>query len=413
MTQSLLVSQILFPFPPQLNILSGYLLKNGNELRVVGGAVRDFLTNKAITDFDLACQYLPSQTSALLSQHHIKIIDSGIKYGTITAIVDGVQFQITTLRKDIKNFGRDCEVEFVDDFYADAQRRDFTINALSVDFAGQIYDYFGGVDDLKNKIVKFIGDANERISEDYLRILRFFRFSCNYAKDVDLSGLHACIKYKSHLNDLSFERIRDEFFKILRCESRENLLSILQIMQDVGILDLIFHCSNTKRIDALKNLFYLEKILQKPFDILMIFAVINSGDNFQFNLSNTEKKYFETVTKALPMLDFKISEKNLLRLLLEFTKRTLIDIFTIQLVLSNNFKNSIDDFLQISKIIVTSKITDFPIDGNDLIELKIAPKNIGKVLKIAKEYWWENDFLVNKKELCFFVKNDTRSKQIQ
>ncbi|MCE3255541.1 MAG: poly polymerase family protein [Rickettsiaceae bacterium] len=413
MNEHAFVSKIHFPLPSQLSILFNHLLKNGDELRIVGGAVRDFLAKKNITDFDLACKYLPEQTSALLQKNKIKTIDSSIKYGTITAIVDGQQFQVTTLRKDTRSFGRDCEVEFVDDFYEDAKRRDFTINALSVDFAGHLYDYFGGLSDLENKIVKFIGNADERIKEDYLRILRFFRFSCYYAKDLDKEGLEACIKYKSHLKDLSSERIREEFFKILKCQNRENLLSILKVMQDTEILDLILGHRDEKRINILKNLFAIEDRLRNEnelndyFEPLMLLSVITKNAEVEFILSNAEKKYLQTISNSVARSDINnqnISKKNLLKLLLDFDQKTLTDILTIRLASQDNLENFIDDFLQMRRIIRTSVIPDFPVNGNDLIQLEVEPKNIGKALKAAKEYWWQSDFLATKQEICSFIK---------
>ena len=401
--------KIPFPFSPNIRILFTHLLENGDEARIVGGAVRDFLAGKKnsdIVDIDLACKYLPQTTSALLEDRQIKVIASGIKYGTITAIINKEQFQITTLRRDTKNFGRDCEVEFVDNFFEDAKRRDFTINALSVDFAGQLYDYFGGFEDLKKHIVKFIGDANERIKEDYLRILRFFRFSCHYAKKLDQDGLSACIENKNYLQSLSAERIRAELFKMFECKNRDNLFSILKTMLDVGILELIIREPSKQRLDGLKNLFYLEKILDHRFTPLMILAVISGTQDLRLSLSNSEKKYLQSITQTKLIADFKISEKNLLKLLLEFDQKELLDIFTIQLVLNNNFKNLIDDFLQLSKIVHLIQIPNFPINGHDLIDLKIKSQNIGKVLKIAQTHWWENDYSINKNEILSFIKNN-------
>ena len=401
--------KVFFPFSPKIRTLFTILLNNGDEVRIVGGAVRDFLAGKKIADIvdiDLACTYLPQKTSALLEGRHIKVIASGIKYGTVTAIIDKEQFQITTLRKDTKNFGRDCEVEFVDDFFEDARRRDFTINALSIDSAGQLYDYFGGVSDLENQIVKFIGDADERITEDYLRILRFFRFSCHYAKNLDQEGLSASMKYKNHLHNLSAERIKTELFKMFECQNRDNLFSILQTMFDIGILEFIINKPNKKRLDGLKNLFALEKTLDHKFKPLMILAIIFGTQDLKLNLSNSEKKYLQSVTQTKLIANFQISKKDLLKLLLEFDQKELLDIFTIQLVLSNNFENLIDDFLQLSKIVRLTQIPDFPINGHDLIALKIKSQNIGKVLKIAQTYWWENDFSINKNEILSFIKNN-------
>ena len=149
----------------------------GENIRLVGGAVRDLILEKKVNDYDFACKFLPDEIQKILKAHNIKSIPTGLKYGTITAVINNKNFQITTLRKDENQKGRACDVNFVEDFFEDAKRRDFTINALYLDYRGEIHDYFNGLDDLQNRKVRFILDAKTRIQEDYLRILRFLRFS--------------------------------------------------------------------------------------------------------------------------------------------------------------------------------------------------------------------------------------------
>jgi poly(A) polymerase len=416
-----------FFLPPQIKILFSILNESGDEIRIIGGSVRNFLANKKSlssekTDFDLACRYPPEKTLSILKKNHIKTVATALKYGTVTAFLDQEQFQITTLRRDIKNFGRDCEVEFIDNFFEDARRRDFTINAISIDASGQIYDYFGGKEDLKNEVVRFIGEADERIKEDYLRILRFFRFSCKYAKNLDLKALAACIKYKNYLNGLSSERIKTEFFKIIECSNRSNLLSVLQIMNDGGILKIICGCDSQKKISALKNLFSLEKIIHIQYEALTIFSIISENNPPKIALSNKEKKYLRAINltqvvhrdkqgfnQLLHDIDFRISEKNLIKLLLTLDKKELTEIYTVKLVMSDNFENLIDDFLRIRKIINSIQIPYFPVNGHDLIALKINPQDIGKALKISKLYWCENNFSPTKEQIISFVNSSIKN----
>jgi poly(A) polymerase len=148
----------------------------GGEARVVGGAVRDALLGRKVGDIDLAATLPPEKTSALLAEAGIKVAPTGIEHGTVTAVIDGKGYEITTLRRDVETDGRRAKVAFTDDWQSDAARRDFTINALYADAGGAIYDYFGGREDLARGHVRFIGDARSRIREDVLRILRFFRF---------------------------------------------------------------------------------------------------------------------------------------------------------------------------------------------------------------------------------------------
>lgn len=395
--------KVSFSFSPQLKILFQIILANNGQLRLVGGCVRDFLSKHPIADIDLACNLLPEVTTKILVENRIKVVATGIKYGTVTAIVNDQHFQITTLRKDTKTFGRDCEVEFVDDFYLDALRRDFTINAMSIDFAGNLYDYFGGEGDLKNKIVRFIGDANTRINEDYLRILRFWRFSAYYGDDIDADGRMACVKYKNQLGKISKERIKDEFFKILNCPRRKNLSTVLQAMQDNGILPSIFNHD----LSIVKNLFALEEILDCKFKPLLVLAAITLDEDLSLNLSNDEKQYLLAITKPKFTIDFQAPPKDLLKLLLEFDRQLIIDVLTIKLISAQGMQIFIDDFHRISKIIMNSLIPDFPVNGHDLIAVGIKPQSIGKLLKIAQEYWWKNNFLPGKKQIVDFILHKT------
>jgi tRNA nucleotidyltransferase/poly(A) polymerase len=164
--------------------LSKFFLAQGAEIQVVGGFVRDMILGKKTSDIDLVANCQPEVTVQILQKNHIKYRKTHISHGVIVAIMDGNYFEISSLRQDVECYGRKAKVSFVKDFALDAQRRDFTINALYLNFSGKIYDFFSGQDDLKNGIVKFIGNPQQRIIEDYLRILRFFRFTVLYGKTI-------------------------------------------------------------------------------------------------------------------------------------------------------------------------------------------------------------------------------------
>ncbi|MFT6332737.1 MAG: poly(A) polymerase [Lentimonas sp.] len=401
-----------------LSLLSSKIMENGDELRIVGGLVRDFIFDQeknnslktkssqidfSKIDFDLACKFPPVKTLKILEENNIKAIPTGIKYGTVTALIGDEQYQITSLRKDVKNFGRHPQVEFVDDFFEDAKRRDFTINALSIDFQGNLYDYFGGLEDLKNQKVRFIGGPSKRIEEDYLRILRFFRFSAKYARNIDEIGLESCIEHKNSLKNLSLERVRDELFKMLRCKNRDNLIKILQIMLENDILQIIFPEISPKKILGISNLFQLEEKVKVNFSPIEIIAIICDDKIPNLTLSKAEISFLNGVNKPKFTIDFEVSEKYLAKILLSNISKNINSIYIKSLVLNDNFKNFIDDFIRISRMINSIKIPPFPINGDDLIKLQIEPRNIGKLLKIAKEYWWEKDFKPNKKEITLFI----------
>jgi len=185
--------------------------------RYVGGAVRDDLLQIAVNDIDFATRLRPDEVVARLEAARIKAVPTGIAHGTITAVADGQPAEITTLRADVSTDGRRATVEFSDDWQADAARRDFTINALYADsVTGEIFDYFGGLDDLRARRVRFIGDPLQRIAEDHLRILRFFRFHARFGEgEPDPQALDACTLRANDLMALSRERIADEMVKTL------------------------------------------------------------------------------------------------------------------------------------------------------------------------------------------------------
>ncbi|WP_410520983.1 poly(A) polymerase [Candidatus Tisiphia endosymbiont of Beris chalybata] len=229
--------QLIIPSNYYQQILS-ILQQGGGRARVVGGAVRDAILNRKNYDIDIATNLLPQQTIEILGKANIKVLPTGEKYGTVTAFFNKEKFEITTLRKDVQTDGRHASVIFTDDFFQDAARRDFTINALSYcPFEHKIYDYFNGLQDLQESRVIFIGQAHKRIQEDYLRILRFFRFSCYYAKQLDRDGLNACVELKTNLHTLSKERIKWEMDKLVMSANSPH---ILQQMFNSRILQLIF-----------------------------------------------------------------------------------------------------------------------------------------------------------------------------
>lgn len=195
----------------------------------VGGCVRNAVLATEATDIDIATQFSPQEVTEKLEAAGIKVVPTGIEYGTVTAVINGKSFEITTLRRDAKTDGRRAEVSFTDDWVEDARRRDFTMNTLLADLAGNIYDPTGqGLAHLRAGKVVFVGDAATRITEDYLRILRFFRFYAVYGKgEADAAALSACAQAAEKIFGLSKERITQEFLKILAAEKAVDILSLM------------------------------------------------------------------------------------------------------------------------------------------------------------------------------------------
>ncbi|MGB6170784.1 MAG: CCA tRNA nucleotidyltransferase [Xanthobacteraceae bacterium] len=207
---------------------------DGEEARVVGGAVRNALLRLSVDEIDVATTALPEEVVRRVEAAGWKAIPTGIDHGTVTVIIDGKPFEVTTLRQDVETYGRKAKVVFGRDWRTDAERRDFTINALSATADGRIYDYVGGVADIAARRVRFIGEPATRVAEDYLRILRFFRFHAWYGQGhPDAAGLHACILARAGLETLSSERVRMELLKLLLAP---HATPTLAVMAETGIL---------------------------------------------------------------------------------------------------------------------------------------------------------------------------------
>ena len=218
------------PLARLLDILNA----DGQEARVVGGAVRDALLNERLGDFDIATTLEPAETIQRVKKAGFKAVPTGLAHGTITVVVRDKAYEVTSLREDIETFGRKAAVRFGRDWKRDAERRDFTINALSVSIDGVVHDYVGGLADLAKRRIRFIGDARTRIREDYLRILRFFRFHAAYGEgQPDAEALHACIAMRDGLDLLSRERIRAEVMKLLVARGA---VATLNVMAESGLL---------------------------------------------------------------------------------------------------------------------------------------------------------------------------------
>lgn len=218
---------------PLLRLLD-VLNADGEEARAVGGAVRNALMNLPVGEVDVATTATPDVVSQRVKAAGMHAVPTGIEHGTVTVVIGEKPFEVTTLRQDVETDGRHAVVKFGRDWKADAERRDFTINALSADRTGQVFDFTGGVADIEAKRVRFIGDPATRIAEDYLRILRFFRFHAAYGEGVpDAAGLAACIRARAGLAQLSRERVRAELMKLLVAQ---HATPTLATMSESGIL---------------------------------------------------------------------------------------------------------------------------------------------------------------------------------
>ena len=353
----------------------------GFELRIVGGAVRDLIAGQTPKDIDFATDATPDEMIKCFSDAGVKTIPTGIDHGTITAVVNGEPFEITTLRIDTNQDGRHADVEFTTDWQLDAGRRDLTFNALSLKLDGTVFDFFGGATDLLHNVARFVGDPAMRINEDFLRILRFFRFQGRMRKQVwDEATMVAIFQNAGGLAQISGERIWMEMAKIL---SRPTRVAVLNKMNATGVLDAINLPS--KNIDALGDV--------KNFDPEVAIGVLLDGVGELVALRNVWKfknKVFNTAK-------FIIRRKHN-SMTLDIAKRLVAN--------PQHKKHEVISLMAVtgnSKLILplnSWNIPTFPVDGNMLKDKGITPgKEMGAMLAAMRTAWEESNFTLSAREL--------------
>jgi poly(A) polymerase len=244
--------------------LVALLNSQGEEARIVGGAVRNALLRLAVNEIDIATTAPPEEVMRRVKAVGWKAVPTGIEHGTVTVLIAGKPFEVTTLRRDVETYGRKARVVFGRDWIADAERRDFTINALSVSADGEVHDYVEGLADLAARRVRFIGDPEKRIAEDYLRILRFFRFHAWYGEGApDAAGLQACINAREGIETLSRDRVRIELLKLLLAPRATPTLAL---MAETGLLGDVL--GGIPFLASFENMVKIEATLGRAADAL-------------------------------------------------------------------------------------------------------------------------------------------------
>lgn len=357
------------------------------ESRLVGGCVRELICNTHPKDIDIATQVSPEKVMHTLSQCGYHSIPTGIEHGTITAVKDHQHFEITTLRADVSTDGRRAVVSFTTDWVEDAKRRDFTFNAMYLDLDGNIYDFFNGREDLENKLVRFVGDPIQRIKEDYLRILRYFRFYAYIGNGtIDQASLDACILLKEGIQNLSSERLHIELFKILSAShSKPSLL----LMCDSGVMN--FFIPGIKH-EHVKDLEFSDHATTNLAAILKNANI--SEDAFKnlakhFSMSNRQRDDIYTLLYKLHLsLEFNhIEHKKMIYLFGSELYEMYISI--LKILHSNTDITSISDWLP----------PKLPLSGSDLIKKGLAGKQIGDTMTSITDKWIESDFTLSKEKL--------------
>ena len=387
------------------------LEQDGEEARINGGAVRNFLFGEPVADVDISTTLVPQMVVERLKAAGIKSVPTGIDHGTITAVIAGIGYEITTLRADIETFGRHAVVRFGKCWREDAERRDFTINALYLDRLGEIYDPLETRADIEARKVRFIGNADDRIGEDHLRILRFFRFFAWYGRGApDREGLKACVRARQSLLELSAERVWKELYRLLAAPEPQR--AILWMRQS-GVLSIVLPESEKWGIDALPRLLAAEKALQWPIDpLLRLMAIIPPQALAvetlarRLKLANRDRKQLENwLTGEVPATG--ADEVLLAKALYRGSQQGTIDVMRLELARLREAGQTDDQALvdaatmnRLLDFAIGWQRPVFPVSGKDLVRLGKKPgKAMGKRLKALEKRWIESGFSLSKAAL--------------
>lgn len=375
------------------------LTRRGHRARIVGGAVRNALIGLPVRDIDIATDATPDDVIALAAEAHLKTVATGLAHGTVTVIADGVAFEVTTLRRDVETHGRHATVAFTNDWAADASRRDFTINALYCDADGTVFDPLHGYPDLMARRVRFVGDAGNRIAEDYLRILRFFRFSAEYAgTELDSEGLAACVAGRAGLGQLSAERVRAELMKLLVAPGAVRVVST---MYDHGLLQQVLGVApNVALFERLVAIETARNVSPDPALRLgaLTVAVIEDAGRIaeRLRLSNAERDMIAASiwrdVAHLRSIDDAAARR-------QRYARGNAGLRNALLVAWAASGDATDQPRWRQLLDMSGDVSpQFPITGKDVIELGVAPgPHIGEVLRALESWWIANDFTDDRK----------------
>ncbi len=369
--------------------------------RFVGGCVRKHLSKKdEIDDIDIATILSTEEIKEKFKDTSFKIIETGITHGTITLISKKFKLEITTLRRDIETDGRHAEVKYIDDWQIDSERRDFTINAIYLDINGKVFDPQMGTVDLKNNNVKFIGDPQKRIEEDYLRIIRFIRFKIMYGGKIEPTTIETIKQNLDGIKKISKERILIELYKILDLKNFKNLNESIHLKE---IFTLIFpEFENLKRLDRLTKISNHIKVNR---DLLLALLLIDEKNNHEYfghkyNVSNNIKDNLNLFAKNLRIIkeSKNFFNKDIEKNIYLNDKNHLINLNILNYVI--NTKYQLKDFSENLKKILKSKIQKLPIDGKYLMNKGMQQgTQMGNVLKKIEEEWIKNNFKISQDEI--------------
>ena len=410
---------------PETKIVMRAFHDAGAEARFIGGCVRDAILKRPAQDIDIATPEEPERVLNILEDAGIKAIPTGLQHGTVTAIVGDHHFEITTLRIDVETDGRRARVQFTDDWTQDAARRDFTINAMSCDEDGNIYDPYDGLEDLGKGWVRFVGDAEKRIEEDVLRLLRFFRFFAQYGKPpISAKGLLACRKLAHRLPELSGERVRGELFRILTAPNPADTITLMRAERilehilpeagPVGRLRMVaWLLERAVKFDGIETdpVRRLAALLDPKLNTEQVEAVAN-----RLKFSNVERKHLVAMCASEPKLYAEITPPDLRRACARAGSVVVVDrallAWADELAMEGHLPTErTQQWRSVIELAQKTEIPPFPLKGRDLVERGIphGPR-IGVLLKEI-EAWWELCDFTPDRDACLAQLNTLISKQ--
>ena len=379
-----------------IKTIESSLKKKRGKLFLVGGSVRDLiLKEKLNTNPDLVCDLPIHLIVQCLKDQKIKVLDIGIKFGSVVAITNDNSIDITSMRKDIKSNGRHPEIEYTKNIFEDAARRDFTVNSIYCDLRGNLFDPNGGIKDLKKSKIVFIGKPMERIEEDFLRILRFLRFTLTYSNKFDSDGFKACLKFQKKLKNLSFERRLNELSKILvtrNCEKQSSLKKIKSVLQ--------FAIESNVSINNYERLCKIERELKLvSFERRLKFLTRKSKTKLNF-LTKINKFFRKRLVSKFDIS--KYSKYKIFKMLKSSEKFLIYDNVLIKFADKQiSRKRLLQEIRNVEKL----EGKAFPIKGSDLMKFGFwEGKKVGLVLDKIEKWWVENDLEPDKKHCLLYAK---------
>ena len=380
-----------------------------SEVRYVGGCVRKIIKKEIVDDIDLATNLKPSEVCDALKKQDINYYETGIEHGTITAIIDDYKYEITSLRRDVSTDGRHAKVEFSSDWKEDAARRDFSINSIYSDKDGNLFDPYNGKKDLESGTINFIGDSEDRIKEDYLRILRYVRFFINYSNQKhDLNIIKKIKKNIGGVSKLSSERLLDEFKKLTRSSA---FLKIFNDEISLELIEIIF--PQLKNLENFKKLnsYALDNLPKVDFIFLLSLLIVDGTDNtdyffYKFNISKKDQKRLKSIDffykENVSIKNF--NEKNFNKILYYNGTQAVLDIINYKLFISPKVEKKLLKLIESYKDKV---VPNLPIDANMLMTKYNIPegKTLGNKLKLIEETWVDNKFQISDKQIQKIIKS--------